>query len=120
MLTSQIYILLVANCRWLNLDDDSNNLTLPLDPPAAVRTTWTLLLYLTSAAEGCVGGETVFYPRDRKSTREEIAVPLETGMLLLHKHGDDCLLVSPTLFGMFSLFPSESKIRWRLEATLDG
>ncbi|KAH8677080.1 hypothetical protein BGZ61DRAFT_360453 [Ilyonectria robusta] len=72
--------------------DDSNNLTLPLDPPAAVRTTWTLLLYLTSAAEGCVGGETVFYPRDRKSPREEIAVPLETGMLLLHKHGDDCLL----------------------------
>ncbi|KAH7020035.1 hypothetical protein EDB80DRAFT_870634 [Ilyonectria destructans] len=111
MLTSQIHILLVANCRWLNLDDDSNNLTLPLDPPTAVRTTWTLLLYLTSAAEGCVGGETVFYPRDRKSTGEEIAVPLETGMLLLHKHGDDCLLVSPTFFEMFSLFPSESKIR---------
>ncbi|KAH7176577.1 hypothetical protein EDB81DRAFT_875378 [Dactylonectria macrodidyma] len=72
--------------------DDSNNLTLPLDPPTPVRTTWTLLLYLTSPAEGCVGGETVFYPRDRKSPREEIAVPLETGMLLLHKHGDDCLL----------------------------
>ncbi|KAM5346836.1 hypothetical protein ACJ41O_009841 [Fusarium nematophilum] len=72
--------------------DDSNNLTLPADPPLSVRTTWTLLLYLTSAAEGCIGGETVFYPNDRKSPREEIAVPLETGTLLLHKHGDDCLL----------------------------
>ncbi|KAI5464094.1 hypothetical protein BGZ63DRAFT_376897 [Mariannaea sp. PMI_226] len=72
--------------------DDSNNLTLSLDKPTPVKTTWTLLLYLTSAAEGCVGGETVFYPHDRKSSKEEIAVPLETGMLLLHKHGDDCLL----------------------------
>jgi hypothetical protein len=57
-----------------------------------VKTTWTLLLYLTSTAEGCIGGETVFYPRDRRSQRDEIAVPLDTGMLLLHKHGDDCLL----------------------------
>ncbi|EWG38850.1 hypothetical protein FVEG_14961 [Fusarium verticillioides 7600] len=72
--------------------DDSNNLTLPSNPPLSVRTTWTLLLYLTSASEGCAGGETVFYPRDRRSTREEIVVPLETGTLLLHKHGDDCLL----------------------------
>jgi hypothetical protein len=60
----------------------------------SVKTTWTLLLYLTSAAEGCIGGETVFYPHDRKSAAEEIAISLETGMLLLHKHGDDCLLVS--------------------------
>ncbi|PNY26247.1 Uncharacterized protein TCAP_03812 [Tolypocladium capitatum] len=72
--------------------DDDNNLTLPTEPPTPARTTWTLLLYLTSAAEGCVGGETVFYPHDRQSRAEEIAVPLETGMLLLHKHGDDCLL----------------------------
>lgn len=75
-------------------DDDSNSLTLASEPPVPVKTTWTLLLYLTSANEGCVGGETVFYPHDRKSAAEEIAVPLETGMLLLHKHGDDCLLVS--------------------------
>jgi hypothetical protein len=60
----------------------------------AVKTTWTLLLYLTSAADGCQGGETVFYPHDRRSAIEEIAVPPETGMLLLHKHGDDCMLVS--------------------------
>ncbi|POR38958.1 Prolyl 4-hydroxylase, alpha subunit [Tolypocladium paradoxum] len=72
--------------------DDHNHLTLPTEPPTPARTTWTLLLYLTSAAEGCVGGETVFYPHDRQSRAEEIAVPLETGMLLLHKHGDDCLL----------------------------
>jgi len=58
------------------------------------KTTWTLLLYLTSAAEGCIGGETVFYPNDSKSPRNAIAVPPETGMLLLHKHGDDCMLVS--------------------------
>ncbi|KAL6830060.1 hypothetical protein V8C40DRAFT_239243 [Trichoderma camerunense] len=69
--------------------DDSNNLILDSVP---VKTTWTLLLYLTSSAEGCIGGETVFYPHDRRSAAEEIAVSLETGMLLLHKHGDDCLL----------------------------
>ncbi|KAJ0301396.1 hypothetical protein COL516b_007796 [Colletotrichum fioriniae] len=56
-------------------------------------TTWTLLLYLTSSAEGCVGGETVFFPNDRRSAKEEIPVALETGMLLLHKHGDDCMLM---------------------------
>ncbi|KAL7938226.1 hypothetical protein V8C35DRAFT_291297 [Trichoderma chlorosporum] len=69
--------------------DDSNYLILDSVP---VKTTWTLLLYLTSSAEGCIGGETVFYPHDRKSAAEEIAVSPETGMLLLHKHGDDCLL----------------------------
>lgn len=81
------------------VDDDCNDVTLPTEPPTPARTTWTLLLYLTSAAEGCVGGETVFYPRDRKSSAEEIAVPPETGMLLLHKHGADCLLVSLALHG---------------------
>ncbi|VUC33170.1 unnamed protein product [Clonostachys rosea] len=72
--------------------DDSNALILPSQPPVPVKTTWTCLLYLTSSAEGCIGGETVFYPHDRKSAAEEIAVPLETGALLLHKHGNDCLL----------------------------
>ncbi|TRX89981.1 hypothetical protein FHL15_009082 [Xylaria flabelliformis] len=56
------------------------------------KTTWTALLYLTSAADGMLGGETVFYPHDRKSAREEIIIPPETGTLLLHKHGDNCLL----------------------------
>lgn len=104
------------NHRYLNADDDSNTLT--LDPPptrpqdagtnsstiskppsVAVRTTWTLLLYLTGTAGGddqCSGGETVFYPNDRVSRKEEIAVAPQTGLLLLHKHGNDCMLVSFT------------------------
>ncbi|KAK3330949.1 hypothetical protein B0H66DRAFT_82448 [Apodospora peruviana] len=74
--------------------DDSNNVTVTTDSDDQVqaKTTWTLLLYLTSSSEGCSGGETVFYPHDRRSAKEEIAVSPETGMLLLHKHGDDCLL----------------------------
>ncbi|KAJ9155355.1 Prolyl 4-hydroxylase, alpha subunit [Pleurostoma richardsiae] len=74
--------------------DDSNSLTVQSDTLEKIpaKTTWTLLLYLTSAAEGCIGGETVFYPNDSKSPRNAIAVPPETGMLLLHKHGDDCML----------------------------
>jgi hypothetical protein len=78
-------------------DDESNVVALPLATKASgsvsTKTTWTLLLYLTSAAEGCEGGETVFYPRDRKVEKEAIVISLETGTLLLHKHGDDCLLV---------------------------
>lgn len=69
-----------------------------------VKTTWTLLLYLTSPATGCQGGETVFYPDEivipgKKNVVEEpIIVGLETGMVLLHKHGNDCILVSTKLF----------------------
>lgn len=74
---------------------------LPTTPPTAATTTWTLLIYLTGPATGCVGGETVFYPEQAsakigggKSSRsvEPIAVELEVGMALLHKHGQDCLL----------------------------
>ncbi|VBB73576.1 Putative protein of unknown function [Podospora comata] len=74
--------------------DDSNNLTLstPENPSLPVKTTWTLLLYLTSSTDGCVGGETVFYPNDRQTKKEAIPISPETGMLLLHKHGDDCML----------------------------
>ncbi|KAH6855123.1 hypothetical protein B0I37DRAFT_363990 [Chaetomium sp. MPI-CAGE-AT-0009] len=74
--------------------DDSNSVALKTEAggPLPARTTWTLLLYLTSSADGCIGGETVFYPHDRRSAKEEIAVSLETGMLLLHKHGHDCML----------------------------
>lgn len=79
------------------LDDESNILTLPTSPkPTPATTTWTLLLYLTSPATGCEGGQTVFYPDDpphKKSfISREFVVELETGMLLLHKHGNDCLL----------------------------
>ena len=78
-------------------DDDSNHLSLSNIP---VKTTLTLLLYLTSSSTGCQGGETVFYPDEivipgKKNVVEEpIVVGLETGMVLLHKHGNDCMLVS--------------------------
>lgn len=72
-------------------------------PSIPCRTTWTLLLYLTTSStdgansgSGCAGGETVFFPHDRRSPSEEIAVPPQTGLLLLHKHGDDCMLVRKT------------------------
>ncbi|KAH8838280.1 hypothetical protein MCOR27_005778 [Pyricularia oryzae] len=74
---------------------NSNSSTISKPPSVAVRTTWTLLLYLTGTAGGddqCSGGETVFYPNDRVSRKEEIAVAPQTGLLLLHKHGNDCML----------------------------
>lgn len=88
----------------LTTDDDSNNLDLKptsTSPPGAAdpapipaKTTWTLLLYLTGAADGaCAGGETVFFTRDRPDDKEAVAVAPEAGMLLLHKHGEDCMLV---------------------------
>ncbi|KAK1827598.1 hypothetical protein QBC39DRAFT_266761, partial [Podospora conica] len=52
----------------------------------------TLLLYLTSASKGYNGGETVFYPYDRRSAKEEISVSPKTGILLLYKHGDNYIL----------------------------
>jgi hypothetical protein len=81
------------------VDDESNVLSLPTSPkPTPARTTWTLLLYLTSPATGCQGGQTVFYPDDLPHKNsligKEVVVELETGMLLLHKHGIDCMLVS--------------------------
>jgi len=56
---------------------------------------------LTSSATGCVGGETVFYPEPSTSKKgskkkgppqEPVVVNLEVGMVLLHKHGFDCML----------------------------
>ncbi|KAL2393598.1 hypothetical protein ABEF93_003883 [Exophiala dermatitidis] len=70
--------------------DESNKLQFG-DEKAPAKTTWTLLIYLTT----CEGGETAFYPesgRKDEQTPEPIVVGLETGMALLHKHGDDCLL----------------------------
>ena len=82
-------------------DDESNVISLPADPPTPARTTWTLLIYLTGPASGCMGGETVFYPElgqarnfsDKQSEgTQPVVVGLEVGMALLHKHGQDCLL----------------------------
>ncbi|KAF3041322.1 hypothetical protein E8E12_005965 [Didymella heteroderae] len=77
--------------------DDHNNVTVPGSPPVPGRTTWTLLLYLTSSATGCIGGETVFYPdppkkKSKEPQPEPFVVELETGLALLHKHGADCML----------------------------
>ncbi|EMD86530.1 hypothetical protein COCC4DRAFT_49801 [Bipolaris maydis ATCC 48331] len=79
--------------------DDANNVTIPGSPSVQARTTWTLLLYLTSPATGCIGGETVFYPDPPKSktkTRgplpEPLQVDLQVGLALLHRHGPDCML----------------------------
>lgn len=78
--------------------DDSNYVFFPsASSPNAVpgRTTWTLLLYLTSPATGCKGGETVFYPEapnKREAAPAPVVAELEVGMALLHRHGKDCLL----------------------------
>ena len=69
--------------------DESNRIQFGEDKVPA-KTTWTLLIYLTT----CQGGETAFYPEPPKrgaAPPEPIVVGLETGMALLHKHGDDCL-----------------------------
>ncbi|KAI9373723.1 hypothetical protein BJX61DRAFT_368813 [Aspergillus egyptiacus] len=72
--------------------DDSNTLSFlsPSAPPKPARTTWTLLIYLST----CTGGETVFYPEATRTNRnpEPVAVAPEMGMALLHRHGDRCLL----------------------------
>jgi hypothetical protein len=78
-------------------DDDSNNVTVPGSPPTPARTTWTLLLYLTSPATGCIGGETAFYPESPKkkskdASPEPFVVDLDVGLALLHRHGADCML----------------------------
>ncbi len=76
----------------LYVDDDSNTLSFlsPSTPPKPARTTWTLLVYLSS----CTGGETVFYPEPTRANRnpEPISVAPEMGMALLHRHGDRCML----------------------------
>ena len=89
----------------LLIDDESNSITLPTIPPTPAQTTWTLLIYLTSPTTGCRGGETVFYPEHlqravaakKPSPKnnmfvEPIVVSLETGMALLHRHGNQCML----------------------------
>ena len=70
--------------------DESNKLEFGKGKLPA-RTTWTLLIYLST----CKGGETVFYPeaslKKNEKTPEPIVCGLEPGMALLHNH-DDCML----------------------------
>lgn len=74
------------------IDDDANAVTFTNKhtPPVQARTTWTLLIYLSS----CAGGETVFYPEPTRWNRnpEPISVAPGMGMALLHRHGDRCML----------------------------
>ncbi|KAB8342921.1 hypothetical protein FH972_022518 [Carpinus fangiana] len=79
--------------------DESNSVVFSDSPPVNGRTTWTLLLYLTSPTTGCIGGETIFYPEAPAGKKHKgqpapdpIVVGLETGMALLHKHGKDCMI----------------------------
>jgi hypothetical protein len=79
--------------------DDSNNVIIAASPSVPARTTWTLLLYLTSPATGCIGGETVFYPdpppskkKSKDSAPQPFVVDLEVGLALLHRHGAQCML----------------------------
>ncbi|KAK4556602.1 hypothetical protein LTR86_006173 [Recurvomyces mirabilis] len=79
--------------------DDSNNVvfTSPGSQPVPAKTTWTLLLYLTSPVTGCQGGETVFYPEPaskRDPTPAPVVTALEVGMALLHRHGRECRKVT--------------------------
>ena len=86
--------------RLISIDDESNQVLLEDGLGKKARTTWTLLLYLADSTTGCQGGETVFYPESghvknqlaQVQSASPIAVAPELGMLLLHKHGDDCLL----------------------------
>jgi hypothetical protein len=69
--------------------DESNKLMFGEEKTPS-RTTWTLLIYLST----CEGGETAFYPeptRKGEKAPDPIIVGLETGMALLHNH-DDCML----------------------------
>ncbi|KAJ5808513.1 hypothetical protein N7474_009782 [Penicillium riverlandense] len=73
--------------------DESNTLTFtsPSTPsPTPARTTWTLLIYLSS----CTGGSTTFYPDATRANPhpKPISVAPETGLALLHRHGERCML----------------------------
>ncbi|KAI5367386.1 Putative prolyl 4-hydroxylase, alpha subunit [Septoria linicola] len=78
--------------------DESNNISFPSADsvnPIPAKTTWTLLLYLTSPATGCEGGETVFYPEPpskRDTAPPPVIADLDVGMALLHRHGKECIL----------------------------
>ncbi|KAG2367517.1 hypothetical protein BDR07DRAFT_1393475 [Suillus spraguei] len=56
------------------------------------RSEWTVLVYLTGIEDGVEGGETLFYKDERGKPRETIVAPLTRGTVLLHRHGNECLL----------------------------
>ncbi|KAJ8597959.1 hypothetical protein M405DRAFT_802815 [Rhizopogon salebrosus TDB-379] len=62
------------------------------DPETGTRSEWTVLIYLTGIEDGVEGGETLFYKDERGKPRETIVAPLTRGTVLLHRHGNECLL----------------------------
>ena len=71
--------------------DESNRVFFGTEKIPA-KTTWTLLIYLST----CGGGETVFYPegsgRKGEKAHDPVSVEPEVGLGLLHRHGESCLL----------------------------
>ncbi|KAH9950212.1 hypothetical protein B0H21DRAFT_723808 [Amylocystis lapponica] len=72
------------------------------DQQTGTKSEWTLLLYLSGVEDGVKGGETIFYKERRGNPRESIVAPLTRGTVLLHRHGQNCLLHegSPVLDGV--------------------
>lgn len=62
------------------------------DLETEARSEWTVLVYLTGIEDGVEGGETLFYKDERGKPRETIVAPLTRGTVLLHRHGNECLL----------------------------
>lgn len=61
------------------------------------RTRWTLLLYITGVEGGLEGGETIFHLDDGKRKGESVKSMPCRGQLLLHRHGDACMLCAHPL-----------------------
>ena len=62
-----------------------------LDPITGLRSRWTVLIYLTSPA----GGRTRFWTREpnkRGKGGESVGVECKKGRVVLHLHGEDCLV----------------------------
>ncbi|OAX43572.1 hypothetical protein K503DRAFT_853242 [Rhizopogon vinicolor AM-OR11-026] len=62
------------------------------DPETGAKSEWTVLVYLTGIEDGVKGGETLFYKDERGKPRETLVAPLTRGTVLLHRHGNECLL----------------------------
>jgi len=62
------------------------------DVITGAKSEWTLLIYLTGVEDGVEGGETLFYREERGKAREVIRPTLKRGTILLHRHGQECML----------------------------
>ncbi|KAG0705898.1 hypothetical protein DFH29DRAFT_904203 [Suillus ampliporus] len=62
------------------------------DTETGAKSEWIVLVYLTGIEDGIEGGETLFYKDERGKPRETIVAPLTRGTVLLHRHGNECML----------------------------